>query len=225
MESDTTVALLEAPTMPAPIARIAGFVALVALGVLWLMAAPLTSAGDPCYHGFAMPPSTSGTETQIKVAPCAFAPTVTQVAVGSTVTFFNGPDFTHLVTGANQAWGSRDVELPPGATISYTFDKPGLYPYACALHRGMSGTIVVGDVATALAAGTTGSGTTTTGAGGASAAAGTTGTTGTGAGAVDAQVLVAVSVGAGAVVGALGVWFAMRRRGTPEADEAVAGVA
>ena len=49
--------------------------------------------------------------------PCAFSPTVTQVDVGETVTFTNGTDFTHLVTGANQAWGSRDVELLPGETV------------------------------------------------------------------------------------------------------------
>ena len=49
-----------------------------------------------------MPASTTEATTQIKLMPCAFAPTVTQVATGSTVTFVNGPDFTHLITGANQ---------------------------------------------------------------------------------------------------------------------------
>ena len=100
--------------------------------------------------------------------PCAFAPTVAQVPVGSKVTFVNGPDFVHLVTGANQAWGSRDAEIQPGGTVSYTFDKAGIYPYACALHRGMSGAIIVGDAVAAsgggaAGAGTTGSGATTTG--------------------------------------------------------------
>src|SRR5207245_8147587 len=93
----------------------------------------------------------TASEVQIKVAPCAFAPTVTTVAVGSTVTFFNGPDYTHLITGANAEWGSRDVELRPGQEVSYRFDKAGVYPYACALHRGMSGTVIVGDPAVALA--------------------------------------------------------------------------
>ena len=118
------------------------FTALVLL--LGFAAAPVAVAGDPCYHGFDIPPRTEGAETQIKVAPCAFAPTVTHVAVGSTVRFFNGPDFTHLITGANAEWGSRDVEVKPGQEVSFTFNKAGIYPYACALHRGMSGTIVVG---------------------------------------------------------------------------------
>ena len=113
--------------------------------LVWLAAVPIVSAGDPCYHGFSMPPETTASSAQVSLLPCAFSPTVTQVDVGETVTFTNGTDFTHLVTGANQAWGSRDIELQPGATTSYTFDTAGAYPYACALHRGMAGVILVGD--------------------------------------------------------------------------------
>ena len=109
------------------------------------VAAPTAVAGDPCYHGFDIPARTEEAATQIKVAPCAFGPTVARVAVGATVTFFNGPGFTHLITGANGEWGSKDVEIEPGQQVSYTFTKPGIYPYACALHRGMSGAIVVGN--------------------------------------------------------------------------------
>ncbi len=134
---------------------LATVLATLALLTVGLVAAPVVAAGDPCYHGFQIPPRTEATETQIKVAPCAFAPTVTHVAVGSTVTFFNGPDFTHLVTGANGDWGSRDTELRPGQTVSYRFDTPGIYPYACALHRGMSGAIVVRDAAAARGAAST----------------------------------------------------------------------
>ena len=113
--------------------------------VLWLAAVPIVSAGDPCYHDYAMPSQTTASTAQVRLLPCAFSPTVTQVEVGETVTFTNGTDFTHLVTGANQAWGSRDVELLPGETADYRFDTAGTYPYACALHRGMSGVILVGD--------------------------------------------------------------------------------
>jgi plastocyanin len=134
---------------------IVSVVGLLAALAVALVVAPIAVAGDPCYHGFEIPPRTEASETQIKVAPCAFGPTIAHVAIGSTVTFFNGPNFTHLITGANAEWGSRDVELKPGQQVSYRFDKPGVYPYACALHRGMSGAIVVGDAAGAAAAGTT----------------------------------------------------------------------
>jgi plastocyanin len=127
-----------------------------ALLALSLVTPATVAAGDPCYHGYVMPPATSGTDTQIKLLPCSFAPTVTFVEPGAEVTFFNGPDYTHLITGANQVWGSRDVEVLPNGTVSYTFEEEGVYPYACALHVGMSGAIVVGDVASGLGAGTGG---------------------------------------------------------------------
>jgi plastocyanin len=162
-----------------------------------------------------MPETTSVEATnQIKLMPCAFGPTIAQVAIGSKVTFFNGPDFAHLVTGANQAWGSRDTEIQPGGTVSYTFDKDGVYPYACALHRGMSGAIIVGNVAAG-------------GAGAAGAGAGTTGgatTTGTApagdassaTGPLDGPSMLALAVGAGLIVGATVVVVAVRRRGRNE---------
>jgi plastocyanin len=145
------------------VAAILTTLALLAVG---LVAAPSAAAGDPCYHGFLIPNRSEAATTQIKVAPCAFAPTVTHVAVGSTVTFFNGPDFTHLVTGANAEWGSRDTQLGPGQTVSYRFDTPGIYPYACALHRGMSGAIVVGDAAAAGGGASTAETATSSGSGG-----------------------------------------------------------
>ena len=179
-------------------------VLLMSLGLLalaGLFASPV-QAGDPCYHGFTIPARTTASETQIKVAPCAFAPTVTTVAAGSTVTFFNGPDFTHLITGANAEWGSRDVEMKPDSEISYTFSKPGIYPYACALHRGMSGTIVVGDLAAAVGADTASTG----------SATGSTTPSGS------LPLAIAAGAGAGALAGAAAVWLAMRRRRSGMAD-------
>ena len=191
------------------ITRLLGLAATSSLAILWLIAAPSASAGDPCYHDFSMPATTTAEETQIKLMPCAFAPTVAQVPVGSTVTFFNGPNFAHLVTGANQAWGSRDTELKPGGTVSYTFDKAGVYPYACALHRGMSGTIVVGNVVAATSVGATGAGATTTGTDAATEPT-------AGSGALDGPALLAVAIGSGMVMGAAVVVLASRRRRSHE---------
>jgi plastocyanin len=220
--------------------RLTALLGLVATGTVlavWLVAAPIVSAGDPCYHGFDMPKDTAATATEVKLLPCAFAPTITTVPVGAKVTFVNGPDFTHLITGANQAWGSRDVELTPGKTASYEFDTAGVYPYACALHRGMSGVIVVGDAATALATATrTGAGTasgtttgTTTGStgGDANGAGSTTTATSpastTAASNLEIPAVAAFSALAGGLIGAAVAWFALRRRTSTE--KPVAGVA
>jgi plastocyanin len=219
------------------LAALIGLVGSSAVLAAWLVAAPIVSAGDPCYHGFDMPEDSASTATQVKLMPCAFAPTITNVPVGSKVTFVNGPDFTHLITGANQAWGSRDVELTPGKTVSYEFDAAGVYPYACALHRGMSGVIVVGDAATALAAAAantgagTGSGTTgTTGStsgesnGAETTTAATTPASTTVAMGPEILAVAAVSALAGGLIGAGVAWFALRRR-TTAGKEPVAGVA
>ncbi len=194
------------------IARLLGLAATSSLAILWLIAVPTASAGDPCYHGFEMPTTTTVEEAnQIKMMPCAFGPTIAHVAVGSKVTFFNGPDLTHLVTGANQAWGSRDLEIPPGGTVSYTFDKEGVYPYACALHRGMSGAIIVGN---AVAANTGGGGAAGAGAVTTNTTPATVETAGTGA--LDGLALLAIAVIAGMIVGAAVVVVALRRRRSDE---------
>jgi len=182
---------------------------LVVLGSL-VVAAPAALAGDPCYHGFELPTRSEGTDPQIKLMPCAFAPTIVRVAPGTTVTWFNGPDFTHLITGADQEWGDRDVEVKPGQHVSYRFDKAGVYPYACALHRGMSGTIIVGDAATAAAppAAPATQAKTTTDSGAGASAGGTS------------QVAIgplAASAAGGVIVGGLaalaGVWLLRSRSG------------
>ena len=187
------------------IVRLAALPALLAVGTL---TAPAVSAGNPCFHDFTMPPASSGTGNEIKLLPCAFAPTLTRVAVGSEVTFFNGPDFSHLITGANQEWGSPDVELQPGMTISYTFDQAGIYPYACVLHPGMSGAIIVGDPVAGTAIG----GATDASSGGSSAEEpSATNPAGQGAG-LDRLMLVGLGIGAGLTAGAAAAWLALRRR-------------
>jgi len=125
----------------------------VGLLALTLFAPSAASAGDPCYHGFDMPAPSTEETTQVKLMPCAFEPTVAVVEPGATVEFVNGPEFVHLITGANQLWGSREVEVKPNTVVSYTFETPGVYPYACALHVGMSGAIVVGQAAAGAGAG------------------------------------------------------------------------
>ncbi len=213
------------------LAHLVRLVAVPSLLVLGTVTAPAVSAGDPCFHGYEMPPTTVGAGSDIKLMPCSFGPTITTVPVGTEVTFHNGPDYTHLITGANQAWGSRDVEVQPNTSISYTFDEPGVYPYACALHVGMAGAIVVGDPDDAVAAGST-DGSITGGSGGS-----TNETTETGASAPDAATtaatiteadasnilpLVALGIGAGLVAGAAAAWLAIRRRAPGERSLATA---
>jgi plastocyanin len=124
-----------------------------------LVLAPGVVAGDPCYHGYTIPPATSAASSTVQLDPCAFLPTNAQVAAGTTVSFVNGSSEEHLITGANAAWGDRDKPLPPGASVAVQFDEPGVYAYSCALHRGMTGAVIVTDGSTdGIAAAVTGSG-------------------------------------------------------------------
>jgi plastocyanin len=208
------------------IARFARLLTLPALLALGLLNTPTVAAGNPCFHGYEMPPSTIGPGTDIKLMPCSFDPTVTVIAEGESVNFINGPEYTHLVTGAAQEWGSPDVEVQPNQTVTYTFEDAGVYPYACALHPGMSGAIVVGDLADAVGAGAAGSVTTgstdagtsgstddsTVGAAGTDTANATSETAATQPTAFGTLILVSVGVGAGVVAGAAAIWLALRRR-------------
>jgi plastocyanin len=117
-----------------------------AVVLLSLAVAPTVLAGDPCYHGYTIPPTTTAATDTVRMDPCAFLPTNAKVAPGTTVTFTNTSSEAHLLFGANAAWGDRDAEIPAGKSVTVTFDKPGVYAFACALHRGMSGAVIVGDV-------------------------------------------------------------------------------
>lgn len=202
------------------IARAARLLTLPALLALGLLNTPAVSAGNPCFHGYEMPPSSTGSGTDIKLMPCAFVPTVTVIAEGESVNFVNGPEYTHFVTGAVQEWGSAETEIQPNQSVTYTFDDAGVYPYACALHAGMAGAIVVGDLEDAVAVGATGAGasvdSTDSSADGAAQAqadeSSVAETATTQSTAVGILALVGIGTGAGIVVGAAAIWLAMRRR-------------
>ena len=115
---------------------------------LMLLAAPLAAAGGGCIN---RNPANDGALATIQIKDCAFAPTVTRVAVDSEVTWKNVDFLPHVISGVG--WGSVEgyantagSMLNPGGSFSFTFTKPGLYPYACFLHPGMSGVVIVGDV-------------------------------------------------------------------------------
>jgi plastocyanin len=91
-----------------------------------------------------VPGSSSLTDT-------AYQPNPVQVSVGDTVTWTNDDTQPHTVTsGQNgQPDGKFDSSpnfnplMAPGQTFSHTFTEAGQYPYYCALHPNMVGTVIV----------------------------------------------------------------------------------
>ncbi len=115
------------------------------------LAAPATQAGGGCHVPGAGDVYTEGDGTTvIRMGVCSFAPTISRVAVGTTVRFLNTSTIEHAVVGRSGTWGSEI--LPVGKEFSETFAAAGTYPFSCPLHPGMVGAIVVGGDAAAAPA-------------------------------------------------------------------------
>jgi plastocyanin len=71
----------------------------------------------------------------------AFTPATIHVGAGQTVTFVNGDNETHTFTSDTAAFDSKNVDA--NGHFAHTFTKSGSYPYHCAIHTFMKGTIVV----------------------------------------------------------------------------------
>ena len=99
-----------------------------------------------------------GTATSVSIVPgassltdTAFQPNPIQVSVGDTVTWTNDDTQPHTVTSGENGTpdGKFDSSpnfnplLVPAQTFSHTFTEAGQYPYYCALHPNMVGTVSV----------------------------------------------------------------------------------
>jgi hypothetical protein len=74
-----------------------------------------------------------------------FTSTVLYVDRGTDVTWTNRDPMDHNVIGVGGTWGDLNLTLSRGDSVSYRFDEDGVFPYACWIHPGMIGAIVVGD--------------------------------------------------------------------------------
>jgi plastocyanin len=73
----------------------------------------------------------------------SYNPNPIEIKVGDTVTWINDDSSPHTVTSSsNDSTFDSDI-LRRDETFSFTFDKEGQYPYFCALHPSMVGTVVV----------------------------------------------------------------------------------
>jgi plastocyanin len=113
--------------------------AMVALpAVLGLGSSSPALAGGSCFL-----PASSGDGVRVALQEQCFAPTVLRVAPGTTVTWTNRDPEAHTVTGLGVGWGTAQP-MSQGDIVTYRFTAPGVYPYACVIHYGMVGAVVVG---------------------------------------------------------------------------------
>ena len=70
----------------------------------------------------------------------SFSPTTVSVPVGGSVTWRNNDTVTHTSTSDTAIW---NVSIGAGDSSSRTFPAAGTFPYACTVHSGMTGRVIV----------------------------------------------------------------------------------
>ncbi len=79
---------------------------------------------------------------EIKIDNFSFGPMTLMVTPGTTVTWTNNDDVPHTVVSEDKTT-FKSRALDTGEKFSYTFTKPGHYPYFCSVHPKMTAEIVV----------------------------------------------------------------------------------
>ena len=80
-------------------------------------------------------------DIEVKIDNFTFNPQQITVKAGDTVTWVNHDDIPHTVTSKTALFRSKAMDTDD--KFSFTFATPGSFPYFCALHPHMTGTIVV----------------------------------------------------------------------------------
>jgi plastocyanin len=78
---------------------------------------------------------------EIKIDNFSFNPASIRVAAGTAVTWVNHDDIPHNVMSTDKIFKSKALDTDD--RFSYTFAKPGRYPYFCGLHPKMTGEVIV----------------------------------------------------------------------------------
>jgi plastocyanin len=99
------------------------------------------AAGRSTNFGPATAQEKKAAETPIKIDNFTFTPGTITVPVGSTVRWTNHDDIPHNVVSDDKSFKSKAMDTDEN--FSYTFTKPGTYPYFCSIHPKMTGKVVV----------------------------------------------------------------------------------
>jgi plastocyanin len=78
---------------------------------------------------------------EVKIDNFSFVPAAITVSAGTTVTWTNRDDIPHTVVSDDKVFKSKVLDTDE--KFSYTFIKPGTYPYFCSVHPKMTGKVVV----------------------------------------------------------------------------------
>jgi len=79
---------------------------------------------------------------QIKIDNFSFAPETLTVPAGTTVTWVNQDDVPHNIV-SSEGKTLKSPVMDTDEKFSYTFTKPGTYPYYCGIHPKMTAKVIV----------------------------------------------------------------------------------
>jgi plastocyanin len=74
--------------------------------------------------------------------PWCFSPNPIRITAGSTVTWTNATGPTHTATSDTGAWTTGNI-APGGTSAAVAFPAAGTFPYHCAIHPSMTGSVIV----------------------------------------------------------------------------------
>lgn len=81
-------------------------------------------------------------KVQVKIDNFSFSPAELKIAPGTTVEWLNRDDIPHTVVSEDQTI-FKSKALDTDDKYSFTFTKPGTYPYFCSIHPKMTGKVIV----------------------------------------------------------------------------------
>ena len=80
---------------------------------------------------------------EVKIDNFTFGPAALTVPEGTTVTWINKDDIPHTVVSTDDSKTFKSKVLDTDDKFSFTFSKPGTYPYFCSIHPKMTGKVIV----------------------------------------------------------------------------------
>ena len=82
-------------------------------------------------------------EVKVTIDNFTYDPPTLTVKPGTKVTWTNRDDVPHTVTSTTRPRTLESPSLDTDQSFSHVFDGPGTYPYFCAVHPKMTGTVIV----------------------------------------------------------------------------------
>lgn len=109
----------------------------------WLSHVAVTAIAAAGTLALMLPVAAAAGADAVYIDNFTFSPATLTVRAGARVTWTNRDDEPHTVTSSGNPRAFASGALDTDGMFSFTFDKPGTYPYYCAIHPHMTGVIIV----------------------------------------------------------------------------------